>query len=177
MWQPRSDLDKPDCPYLPGFEVDISTYDAPSPFGGGGVYSSGSYPSRTNEWLCSVTQTENVLAHPLLETSAPARQNTARLVVETSLAIGNARGAQILLCSIMPRKQGVKAFEAIAKIYDPLYYSPFTDIGGYPSDTVGTADEDYSIEAAAYECLDRTGQTGLFAPAFFGSWTFTPYHL
>lgn len=148
MWQPRSDPDKPDCPYFPGFEVDISTHIAPHPFGGGGVYPSGSYPSRTNnEWLYSATQTENVLAHPLLETSAPARQNTARLVVKSSLAIGNARGAQILACSITPHKQGGEAFEAVAKIYDPLYYSPFTDIGGYPFDTHPSSRTWHSREA------------------------------
>lgn len=173
MWQrARSDPDKPNCPYLPGFEVDISTHTAPLPFGGG-VYPDRSYPLRTRESLYSVTQAENVLAHPLLEAPAPAQHNTARLVVKKSLAIGNARGAQILLCSIRPYEQGAQAFEAVAKIYDPLYYAHFTDIGCFPSDSVAKADRDYSIEAAAYECLERAGQTGSFAPAFFGTWTFS----
>lgn len=173
MWTPRSDPDKPDCPYLPGFEVDISTHTAPPPFGCSGTYPTESYPFRTNEWMYSVTQTKHVLTHPLLETPAPEQPSTARLIVTKSLAIGNARGAQILLCTVKPDRAGAEAFEAVAKIYDPLYYSPFTDIGGYPSDTVCEADQDYSIEAASYECLDKAGQTGSFAPAFFGSWTFS----
>lgn len=61
----------------------------------------------------------------------------------------------------------------MAKIYDPLYYAHFTHIGCFPLDSVAKADGDYSIEAAAYGCLERTGQTGSFAPAFFGSWTFS----
>ncbi|KAI7773848.1 hypothetical protein LA080_009725 [Diaporthe eres] len=60
-------------------------------------------------------------------------------------------------------------FEAVAKIYDPLYYSFSSDIGNYPCDVVLRADEDYAQEVAAYECLTRAGQTGSFAPAYFGS--------
>ena len=173
MATPTSDPDKPASPYLPGFEVDISTHTAPPAFGGGGVYPMGSYSWSTDEWLHSVTQTTHVLTHPPIETPTPAQQNTARLVVTKSLAIGNARGAQILLCSITPYKEGAKAFEAVAKIYDPLYYPPFSDIGSHPSDVVGQADADYSKEVAAYKCLSKAGQTGSFAPAFYGSWTFS----
>ncbi|KAK2599837.1 hypothetical protein N8I77_011560 [Diaporthe amygdali] len=166
------DPDKPNCPYLPDLEVDISTHTAPLPFGGG-MYPLGSYPWRKEKWLYSVTQTTHVITHPPLETPPSVQENTVRLVVTKSLAIGNARGAQVLLCSIIPYGEGEKTFEAVAKIYDPLYYPPFSEIGSYPLDVVGDADEDYSKEAAAYKCLERAGQTGLFAPAFFGSWTFS----
>lgn len=87
--------------------------------------------------------------------------------------IGNARGAQVVLCSITPYADGEKTFEAVAKMYDPLYYPPFSEIGSYPLDVVGDADEDSSKEAAAYGCLERAGQTGSFAPAVFGPWTFS----
>lgn len=166
------DPGKPSCPYLPGFEVDISTHTAPPPFGGG-MYPLGSYPWCKEKWLCSVTQTTHVLTHPPLETPAPVPKSTARLVVTKSLAIGNAQGAQVVLCSITPYGDGEKTFEAVAKIYDPLYYPPLSEIGSYPLDVVGDADEDYSKEAAAYGCLERAGQTGSFAPQFFGSWTFS----
>ena len=171
MSTPSSDPDKPNCPYLRGLEIDISTHAAPRPFGSS-IYPPGLYPWRSDKWLHSVTQTTHVLTYPPLETPAPVQQSTARLVSTKSLAIGNARGAQVLLCSITPHVEGAKAFEAVAKIYDPLYYPPFSDIGSHPSDVVGQADADYSKEAAAYECLRRGGQTGSFAPAFFGSWTF-----
>ncbi|KAL1847958.1 hypothetical protein Daus18300_013761 [Diaporthe australafricana] len=65
-------------------------------------------------------------------------------------------------------------FEAVAKIYDPLYYSFSSDIGNYPCDVVLRADEDYAREVAAYECLTRAGQTGSFAPAYFGSRDLAP---
>lgn len=169
-----SDPDKPDCPYLPGFEIDISTHAAPRPFGSS-IYPPDLYSWRSDKWLRSVTQTTHVLTYPPLETPAPGQLSTARLIVTKSIAIGNARGPQVLLCSITPER--AKAFEAVAKIYDPLYYPPLSDIGSYPSDVVGHADADYSREAAAYECLTRAGKSS-FAPAFFGSWTFslpTPY--
>lgn len=173
------DPGKPNCPYLPGFEVDISTHTAPPPFGGG-LYPLGSYPWCKEKWLSSVTHTTHVLTHPPLDIPAPVQKRTARLVATKSLAIGNARGAQVVLCSITPYGDGEETFEAVAKIYDPLYYPPLSEIGSYPLDVVGDADEDYSKEAAAYACLERAGQTGSFAPAFFGSWTFrlpTSYNL
>lgn len=165
-----SDPDKPNCPYLPGFEIDISTHVAPRPFGSS-IYPPGLYSWRSDEWLRSVTQTTHVLAYPPFETPCPVQSTTARLIATKAVAIGNARGPQLLLCSIIPER--AKAFEAVAKIYDPLYYPPLSEIGSYPSDVVGEADADYSTEAAAYECLSRDGQTGLFALAFFGSWTFS----
>jgi hypothetical protein len=42
-----------------------------------------------------------------------------------------------------------------------------------PCDVTRLADEDYSREAAAYEHLQAVGQTGSFAPKYFGSWAFT----
>lgn len=118
-----------------------------------------------------MSQTKHVVTFPPLETPAPAQPKTARLIVIKSLAIGNARGAQIVLCSVIPHGQEENAspFQAVAKIYDPLYYSFVTDIGHCPSDVVLRADSDYTQEAAAYEHLERAGQTGSFAPAYFGS--------
>lgn len=169
MWMPPPDPDKPNCPYLPGFKVDISTHVAPLPFGG--EYPTASYPSRTEEWLNSVSQTKHVVTYPPLETPAPTDTKTARLIVTRSIAIGNARGPQVLLCSVTPHREDGNAptFEAVAKIYDPLYYSFVSDIGSYPCDVVLRADHHYTQEVAAYECLTRAGQTGSFAPAYFGS--------
>lgn len=169
MWMPPPDPDKPNCPYLPGFGVDITAHVAPLPFGGD--YPTSSYPWRTEEWLNSVSQTKHVVTHPLLDTPPPTKPRTARLIITRSLAIGNARGAQILLCLVIPcgEDENMATFEAVAKIYDPLYYSFSSDIGNYPCDVVLRADEDCAQEVAAYECLTRAGQTGSFAPAYFGS--------
>lgn len=126
-----------------------------------------------------MSQTKHVVTHPSLETPPPTKLRTARLIVTRSLAIGNARGAQILLCSITPcgEDENAAPFEAVAKIYDPLYYSFSWDIGNYPCDVVCKADEDYAQEVAAYECLTRAGQTGSFAPAYFGSVSSLPLWL
>lgn len=171
MWTPPPDPDEPDCPYLPGFEVEIETHVPQPPFGGN-LYASGPHASVTDEWIYSVTQTKHILTYPPLKILSPAQHNIARLIVTKSLAIRDARGAQILLCSVAPQEEGAKAFAAVAKVYDPLYYFFSSDIGCSSKDVVRAADEDYSKEAASYECLCRANQARLFAPAFFGSRTF-----
>lgn len=170
-WSPPPDPDKPDCPYIPGFEVDIKTHVAPPPFDYN-FYSPRPRPEIKSEWLRSATQTKQILTYPPLETPSPLQQDDARLIVTKCLATGNSRGAQILLCSIVPRKAGAAPFTAVAKVFDPLYYAFVSDFGYSPVRVVDKADKDYSREAAAYEHLCRFGQTGLFAPDYFGSWTF-----
>jgi hypothetical protein len=154
---PPPDPDKPNCPYLPGFEVDISSHIASLPFGGD--YATPPYPSRTEEWLISVSQTKHVVTHPPLKMPASKNPRTARLTVTRSLAIGNARGPQIVLYSITPYGEDEKSetFEAVAKIYDPLFYSLVSDIGSYPCDVVFGADSEYTREVAVYECLTKAG--------------------
>lgn len=176
-WQPPADPDKPDCPYLPGFEVDIETHTPPPPFG------SSDYPRLpqrervSDEWLYSVTQTQHILRYQPIETPPPAQRKTARLTVTKSLAIGNARGAQLLLCLVAPQEEdfSAKPFTAVAKLYDPLYYSFVSAYGCHPENTTRGADSHYSREAASYECLSKANLAGpdLFAPAYFGSWTFS----
>ncbi|KAL2144027.1 hypothetical protein VTI28DRAFT_9709 [Corynascus sepedonium] len=54
---------------------------------------------------------------------------------------------------------------AVAKIYDPLYYSFYhKEVSSVPCDVTRFADQDYSREAAAYEHLDAVGQAGSIAP-------------
>lgn len=94
------------------------------------------------------------------------------------IAIGAARGPQIFACTTTPGdedgKSGAsKPFQAAAKIYDPLYYRFKSEVAGYPRDSVVDADEDYRAECAAYEHLHTLGQSGSFAPEYYGSWTFT----
>lgn len=169
-WEPLPDPDKPDCPYLPGFEVDIRNHVAPPPFGNR-LYPSQPRPLITDEWLRPATQTKQVLTYPPLETLPPLQCEVARLTITKVLASGNSRGAQVLLCSI--RKRNADPFAAVAKIFDPLYYPSVTDIASSPIEVVDLADGHYSREAAAYEFLQSIGQTGSFAPGYFGSWTFS----
>jgi hypothetical protein len=125
--------------------------------------------------LLSLTQTELVIANPPLETADPPVLRTHTLSVTRELAVADGRGAQLVLCTINPKEPaGDAPFQAVAKIYDPLYYSfPHQDVPSVPCDITRFADEDYSREAAAYEHLQAIGQAGSFAPQYFGSWTFT----
>lgn len=73
----------------------------------------------------------------------------------------------------LPLRLRAKAFQAVAKIYDPLYYNFEWDFSHQPQDTVWRADSDYSREAAAYEHLQETETLSSFAPAYHGAWTFS----
>lgn len=123
----------------------------------------------------SVTQREHILAYPPLETTSAAKPEVADLTITKPLAIGGARGAQVVVCSIAKKAASGKedAFTAVAKIFDPLYYPFSDDLVGQPVDDASRADGDYSREAAAYEHLRKKGLTGSFAPEYYGSWTFT----
>lgn len=65
-----------------------------------------------------------------------------------------------------------KSFEAVAKIYDRLYYRFESNIGHHPEDCVYSANRDYLNEATAYEQLSTAGQTGSFTPEYYGCWSF-----
>ncbi|POS73060.1 hypothetical protein DHEL01_v208550, partial [Diaporthe helianthi] len=98
---------------------------------------------------------------------------TARLTINGHLSVGVANGAQVVTCSITPNEEATgQPFQAVAKIYDPLYYRFKKLIAYEPCDVDTESDMDYSREAAAYEYLQETGRTGSFAPLYYGSWTF-----
>lgn len=103
-----------------------------------------------------------VLTYPPLETPPPLQYEVARLTITKVLASGNSRGAQVLLCSI--RKPNAEPFTAIAKIFDPLYYSSVTDIACSPFEVVDLADGHYSREAAAYEFSKVLAKLGPLYP-------------
>jgi hypothetical protein len=115
------------------------------------------------------------MANPPLKTADPPVPRIQILSVTRELAVVDGRGAQLALCTIKPKgPAGDAPFQAVAKIYDPLYYSfSHKDVPSVPCDVTRFADEDYSREAAAYEHLQAVGQAGSFAPKYFGSWTFT----
>ena len=179
LWNPPPDPEKPPCPYTLGFTVNIMQHKPRAPFGGR-EYGRADWPyDPSREWLQSVTQTKHVLQHPPPDSNpTPSGSSTpqiARLVITDLIAVEDGRGAQIAVCSITPQavEADCKPYMAVAKIFDPLYYSFRNQIARHrPSDVVFDAETDYCREAAAYEHLQKTGQTGLFAPEYHGSWTF-----
>ncbi|KAK4203406.1 hypothetical protein QBC40DRAFT_293803 [Triangularia verruculosa] len=171
-WEPPADPDKPACPYRRSFTVDIENHTPPAPFGGRD-YGRGERTGVDDQTLRTITQTDLVMGNPPPETPTPATQRIATLSITGELAVTDGRGAQLTICIIRPKVAGQCAFTAVAKIYDPLYYSfPNKDVPSVPSDVTRDADLDYSREAAAYEHLERIGEAGSFAPGYFGSWTF-----
>lgn len=169
FWSTPEDPDKPRLPYIPGFTVQIRRHVPPPPFGGP------DYGMRTREelsesYLREATRSELVIKHPGLDTPLPALSETAQLTVMTTIAIGEVRGAQIVACEISPRNETGQRFQAVAKIYDPMYYSLEWNFRHQPRDTVLQAYSDYSREATAYEYLQKNVTS--FAPQYFGSWAF-----
>ncbi|KAK3942777.1 hypothetical protein QBC46DRAFT_67207 [Diplogelasinospora grovesii] len=172
-WRPPADPDKPVCPYRRNFTVDIKSHTPAAPFGGRD-YGSGTRAVVPPQTLQSIKQTELVIRNPPLRTADPPAPRILKLSITEELAVVDGRGAQLAVCTIAPKVAGQATFQAVAKIYDPLYYSfPNKDVPSAPCDVTRDADIDYSREAAAYEHLQRIGQAGLFAPKYFGSWTFT----
>ncbi|KAH6641334.1 hypothetical protein F5144DRAFT_563217 [Chaetomium tenue] len=195
-WRPPADPNKPlPCPYQKDFTVNITSHIPPAPFGGRD-YGPGTRVAVTDQALRSLKQTELVMANPPLQPATPiagtsataaTTPRTCTLLVTRPLAVVDGRGAQLAVCTIAPmppkpspgqalgQAPAVPApFQAVAKIYDPLYYSFASKIAeSVPCDVTWLADQDYSREAAAYQHLQNVKQTGAFAPRYFGSWTFT----
>ncbi|KAL1856329.1 hypothetical protein Daus18300_010814 [Diaporthe australafricana] len=107
--------------------------------------------------------------------SFTAGQETAQLNITAPIAIGAARGSQVVTVTVtrVVANGFDESFEAVAKIYDPLYYSFKSDLAHRPQDCVQAAENDYNNEVTAYEFLQSISQTGLFAPEYHGSWAFT----
>lgn len=175
LWTPPDDPDKPPFPYMTGFTTRIHRHTAPPPFGPPD-YGPDPRPLLPNQYMQTVPQSQLVVDNPLLETpSIQAVSDSAQLVIKTPISVGSARGAQVVSCSITTHGDTLgQTFQAVAKIYDALYYRFSESIAHEPRNVVSKADEDYSREAAAYEHLQATGQTsaGAFAPDYYGSWTF-----
>ncbi|KAH8759453.1 hypothetical protein F5883DRAFT_352779, partial [Diaporthe sp. PMI_573] len=175
LWSPPQDPDKPRLPYLPGLALQIDRHVPP---GSSEDRGPAPKPHLSQEYLESLPQSEIITANPPIETAPPANPERARLEVTTPIAIGASRGAQVVGCTIFPQpdnngKDVVQPFQAAAKIYDPLYYNFKLEGARHARDVVFEADNDYSNETRAYEHLLMVNQTGSFAPAYYGSWTFS----
>lgn len=172
LWSPPEDPDKPSLPYIPGFALNINRHVPPPSFLQTLRKNLEPRPFASETHLRNIPQSRAVVEYPPIETDPPARPETARLVVAAPICIGAARGAQIVRCIIYPQSDSGKSYEAIAKIYDPLYYNFKAHLCHQPQDVMYDADMDYSNEAAAYNQLHKIEEMGSFAPAYYGSWTF-----
>ncbi|KAL2137239.1 hypothetical protein VTI74DRAFT_6450 [Chaetomium olivicolor] len=81
---------------------------------------------------------------------------SATLTITGTLAVGDERCAQLVVCSVAPNTSQ-PPFEAVAKIFDALYYAfESRDAAHVPSNTTKQADVDYNI-AVVFE-LSRRGK-------------------
>ena len=182
FWSPPEDPERPALPYASAFTVTITEHVPPRPFGLPSVYPLIEPPYDTSdEHLKTLTLTRLVVTCPPIEANhdtggavAKKPPANATLKIDGPIAVKDGRGPQLVVCTVTPQDRHSKPFQAAAKIFDPLYYSFENENAPHrPVPTTLKADSDYSIEAAAYAHLQNTGQTGAFAPEYYGSWTFT----
>ncbi|KAI1738460.1 hypothetical protein F4680DRAFT_180300 [Xylaria scruposa] len=165
---PLQDPNRPPLPYKPGLVVQITEHSPPPPFGG--VYPPSKHLYLPDDLCKNTPPTQQVLMcspHDG-ERLSDAAPRSGMLTIMKMMSVGEARGAQIVVCNVEIR--GETPYTAVAKIYDPLYYPCYE----YGSDVVWSADLDYSREADAYKHLQTTKdlQKPGFAPEYYGSWTF-----
>lgn len=176
FWSPPEDPDRPSLPYLPGFQARIQSHIAPAPFGSERLYGSWPREQVSSDELQTLTQSALVVSHPPMEaTKAPSDtevpSETAQLTITSHISAGCEAGAQVVVCTVA--RHGEPPFEAVAKIYDALYYRFNHSIAMLPRDVAAEADKDYATEAAAYKQLTSAGRAGQVTPAYYGSWTFS----
>lgn len=162
FWELPDGPDRPPFPYITGFTTQIRRH-APLPPFGQPDYGPTPRPRLSPQYMKSVPQSVLVVDNPPLETPpSQANPDTSQLIINAPISVGTASGAQVVTCSVTP--QTGEPFQAAAKIYDALYYRFSVSLAPDSRDVVIQSDQDYSREAAAYEYLQGTGQTGSFAP-------------
>lgn len=122
-----------------------------------------------------MTQSEPVVSSsPAYNEASSSGRETAQLTITAPIAIGAARGSQVVTVKVTPvvGNDFGKSFEAVAKIYDPLYYNFKLDLAHRPRDCVRDAERDYNNEVTAYEYLQCIPESGNFVPEYYGSWEF-----
>ncbi|KAL2147420.1 hypothetical protein VTI28DRAFT_9319 [Corynascus sepedonium] len=161
FWSPPEDPEGPPLPCAAVFTVTITGHVPPRPFNLPSVYPFIKPPYDTSD------------EHLKTLTVVPEKPAEATLKGERPIAVEDGRGPQLVACTVTPRNGQGKPFQAVAKIFNPFYYSFENENAPHrPVATTLTADSHYSIKAA-YSYLQKTGHRGGFAPEYYGSWTFT----
>ena len=133
-WSPPDDPEKPRLPYIAGFTVPICRHLAPPPFGN--AYGLGTRTYIPTDSSHDMTQSDLVITNPPLQTEPPSQTGpeTARMTITAPISIGSAHGAQVVTCTVVSDRS--KPFQAVAKIYDALYYRFAQSVGNVPRDVV-----------------------------------------
>jgi hypothetical protein len=169
---------KPDLPYISGAVLKIQECSPPDPFG-----SSYEGPDpRTDHmrpWLQFDTASRFCLENPPLKCEPIANPKTLTVIIDSQIACGDGRGAQVVKCHSEDGK-----CQFAAKIFDPLYYE-WRDI----EDKTYLADHQFTTEAAAFTILSEMKDPGSFGypqvreavkgsiPNYYGSYTWETHLL
>lgn len=112
--------DQPPFPYNSGSETEIYSHVPPEPLMGSLMH------ANDHDFFQVRTRFEAVLDRPPRRTQQHSEeeqrssQDSLRLNITKTLRVGRAAGAQVILCDI--ESDNRPKFQAIAKIYDALYY-------------------------------------------------------
>ncbi|KAH6692383.1 hypothetical protein F5X68DRAFT_228755 [Plectosphaerella plurivora] len=136
------------------------------------------------------SRTQLVFDHPPRAGHPPAEQaRQATLRVERRLKSHEYDETQLLLCSVLkpPKIAGPfihiphKGTIVVAKVFDPLFYTPVNDFTDERVDTVAQADREIAHEGTAYKRLSEYSDKAAhpestlipgFQPKFYGFWHF-----
>lgn len=140
-------------PYVEGFEFAAVRHNPSPPFGES--YNT-EYPKIPRAWK-ELSQTELCISQKCPSGNSHPYPKT-KFKITACLRTGSARGAQLVIVN----------HAVVAKIFDPLYYSPI-DENGFRELVVQNAEGDYRREAAAYEALHNSRASAV-TPRFLGSW-------
>lgn len=155
-----SPLDIPGVPYIKAFQTQLVAHFPPDPYGSHQY----EYLPLNVKWLPDVPVAQAVLQIPPSESSSGRQSKTVGfpdtgtcyMEIVRVIAGGPERGAQLVKSPVTNRSDASvgkteSPFEAVAKIFDPLYYGPNILHPYIDCCAMHRADGDYSREAAAYE--------------------------
>jgi hypothetical protein len=130
FWSPPEDPERPALPYVSVFTVTITEHVPPQPFGLPSVYPRIEPPYDTSDGhLKTLTQARLIVTCPPIEANddtdgaVPKKPAKATLKVDRPIAVKDWRGQQLVVCTVTPQDRHGKSFQAVANIFDPLYYS------------------------------------------------------
>lgn len=169
--EPAEDDLKPDLPYVAGAVLKIQQIQPHDPFGGF-FRDKTSRTRHVGLWLQPYTPSRFCLQNPPLQGRPIANPETRTIIIDSQIAGGDGRGAQVVKCHY---EGGHKPL--VAKIYDPLYY-PWPDM-----DPTYEADNQFTTEAATFitlQGMDKDHTVGYprvrqalngSIPQYYGSYT------